>query len=215
MYNVTGDTKVVPRGAADRLFINTTGVGEIVGSAPAGPRALEVGDEIIVTGPIGRHGIAVMAAREGLEFEPPPQSDSAPLVDAVKGLQKASIQVRALRDATRGGLGAVLHEWAQASGKTLVVEERQLPVTAEVRGACELLGLDPIHVANEGTMVIAIPQNALQRALTELRSVPETANSVCIGRVEPRGFTAVMIERGAQQRIPLDEPLGAPLPRIC
>jgi hydrogenase expression/formation protein HypE len=212
---VTGDTKVVPRGAADKLFINTTGVGEIVGRPPAGPHTLEVGDQIIVTGPIGRHGIAVMAAREGLEFDPPPQSDSAPLVAAVKALQQADISVRALRDATRGGLGAVLHEWAEASVNTLVVEDRRLPVTPEVRGACELLGLDPIHVANEGTMVVAVPQGETIAALDVLNQVAETAQAVCIGRVEPRGLAAVLVERGALQKIPLDEPVGAPLPRIC
>jgi hydrogenase expression/formation protein HypE len=212
---VTGDTKVVPRGAADKLFINTTGVGEIVGRAPAGPCALEVGDAIIVTGPIGSHGIAVMAAREGLEFDPPPQSDSAPLVDAVNALQHASVPVRALRDATRGGLGAVLHEWAEASGKSLVIEERRLPVTSEVRGACELLGLDPIHVANEGTMVIAVPQEDASEAINVLSQIAETAQAVRIGRVEIRGLAAVVMERGAHQKVPLDEPVGAPLPRIC
>jgi hydrogenase expression/formation protein HypE len=212
---VTGDTKVVPRGAADKLFINTTGIGEIIGRPPDGPRALEVGDELIVTGPIGRHGIAVMIAREGLELEPIPKSDSAPLIDAVTALQKAAIPVRALRDATRGGLGAVLHEWAEASGKTLAVDERRLAVTPEVRGACELLGLDPIHVANEGTMVIAVPLSDTEKALGVLRSIPETAGSYRIGRVEPPGLAAVVVERGAHQRVPLDEPVGAPLPRIC
>jgi hydrogenase expression/formation protein HypE len=212
---VTGDTKVVPRGAADKLFINTTGIGEIVGRAPFGPHALQVGDEIIVTGPIGRHGIAVMIAREGLDFDPPPQSDSAPLVDAVNALRKANIQVRALRDATRGGLGAVLHEWAESSGKTLAIEERRRPVTPEVRGACELLGLDPIHVANEGTMLVAVSPGATKEAIAVLSNVAETARAVQIGRVESRGLAAVLVKRGAQQLIPLDEPVGAPLPRIC
>jgi hydrogenase expression/formation protein HypE len=212
---VTGDTKVVPRGAADRLFINTTGIGEVVAAAPVGPHAIEVGDELIVTGPIGRHGIAVMAAREGLEFDPLPQSDSAPLVDAVAALQQLAVPIRALRDATRGGLGAVLHEWAEASHKTLAIDERLLPVLPEVRGVCELLGLDPIHVANEGAMVVAVPQGHTSHALNVLRQVPETAQSVWIGRVEPRGLAAVVIERGTGQRVPLDEPIGAPLPRIC
>ena len=139
---VAGDTKVVPRGAADQLFINTTGIGEIVATPPAGPHALEVGDELIVTGPIGRHGMAVMAAREGIDFDPPPRSDSAPLVDAVVAASAGrGSRCAALRDATRGGLGAVLHEWAEACGKTLAIEERLLPVLPEVRGACELLGL--------------------------------------------------------------------------
>jgi hydrogenase expression/formation protein HypE len=212
---VAGDTKVVPRGAADRLFINTTGIGEVAAVVPDGPHALEVGDELIVTGPIGRHGIAVMAAREGLEFDPPPQSDSAPLVDAVTALQQEAIPLRALRDATRGGVGAVLHEWAEASGKTLIIEERLLPVMPDVRGACELLGFDPIHVANEGTMVVAVPRGRAQRAIEVLRGVPETTGAVLIGHVGPRGLAAVLVERIAGQKIPLDEPIGAPLPRIC
>jgi hydrogenase expression/formation protein HypE len=212
---VAGDTKVVPRGAADQLFINTTGIGEVVTAPPAGPQALEVGDELIVTGSIGRHGMAVMTARESLEFDPPPTSDSAPLVAAVAALQRAEIPIRAMRDATRGGLGAVFHEWAEASGKTLSIEERLLPVTPEVRGVCELLGLDPVHIANEGTMVVAVPAKDVDAAIRVLTSVPETADSVRVGRVEARGLTAVVMTRGARQRVPLDEPFGAPLPRIC
>jgi hydrogenase expression/formation protein HypE len=212
---VTGDTKVVPRGAADKLFINTTGVGEIVGYAPVGPHSLQMGDEIIVTGPIGRHGIAVMVAREGLDFDPPPLSDCAPLVEAVDALRQANVPVRALRDATRGGVGAVLHEWAEASGKTLAIQERRLPVTPDVRGACELLGLDPIHVANEGTMLAAVPPGVANDAVAVLSSIAETKHAVQIGRVESRRIAPVVVERGAKQMIPLDEPVGAPLPRIC
>jgi hydrogenase expression/formation protein HypE len=212
---VTGDTKVVPRGAVDKLFINTTGIGEIIAAPISGPEALEVGDELIVTGPIGRHGIAVMAAREGFDFDPPPISDSAPLAEAVAQLIRADVPVRAMRDATRGGVGAVLHEWAGASGKTLAVEECALPVTPEVRGACELLGLDPIHVANEGTMVVAVPADRAENVLDVLRNIPETAQAVRIGRVQSRGIAAVIVMRGAQRSIPLDEPVGAPLPRIC
>jgi hydrogenase expression/formation protein HypE len=212
---VAGDTKVVPRGAADQIFINTTGVGEFVAAPRAGPHAIEVGDELIITGPIARHGIAVMAAREGLAFDPPPQSDSAPLVDAVAALQQAAIPLRAMRDATRGGVGAVLHEWAEASGLTLSIEDSLIPVTPDVRGVCELLGLDPIHVANEGTMVIAAPSGETDRALDVLHCVAETTRAVRVGRVVPRGVAAVVVERGTGRRIPLDEPIGAPLPRIC
>lgn len=212
---VAGDTKVVPRGATDRMFINTSGIGEILAAPPPGPQTLEVGDELIVSGPIGRHGIAVMAVREGLDFDPPPQSDSAPLVAAVDALRAAGIPVRAMRDATRGGVGAVLYEWADAAGVTLAIEDRLLPVDPHVRGACELLGLDPIHVANEGTMVVAARRGDSDRVLSALAHVPETAQSVRIGRVEHRGVAPVVIERGAGQRVPLDEPLGAPLPRIC
>jgi hydrogenase expression/formation protein HypE len=212
---VTGDTKVVPRGAADGLFLNTTGVGEILPPPLPGPTELEAGDVLIVSGPIGCHGMAVMAGREGLEFDPPPTSDSAPLADATAALRDAAVPVRAMRDATRGGLGAVLHEWAEASGLTLSVDEPRLPVTPAVRGVCEVLGLDPIHVANEGTMVVAVPPDAAGAAVDILRSVPETAGAVQIGVVEARGPAAVVVRRALGQAVPLDEPLGSPLPRIC
>jgi hydrogenase expression/formation protein HypE len=212
---VAGDTKVVPRGAADKLFINTTGIGEIVDALPPGPTALEIGDELIVTGPIGQHGMAVMVAREALAFDPSPTSDSAPLIDAVAALRLANVPVRALRDATRGGVAAVLHEWAEANRNTLAINEDRLPVTDEVRGACELLGLDPIHVANEGTMVVAVPQSHVSQALEALHQVDESSRAVSIGRVEARGLAPVVIQRMTGSRIPLDEPVGAPLPRIC
>jgi hydrogenase expression/formation protein HypE len=212
---VTGDTKVVPRGAADQLFINTTGVGEFISPPPLGPTSIDLNDELIVTGPIGRHGIAVLTARESIDFDPPPTSDSAPLVEAVAALQKGNVPIRAMRDATRGGVGAVLHEWAEASRKSFVIDENLLPLLPEIRGACELLGLDPIHVANEGTMVIAVPPASTERALDVLRQIPETAQSVRFGRTESRGLAGVVVKRGTGQRIPLDEPTGAPLPRIC
>lgn len=212
---VAGDTKVVPRGAADKLFINTSGIGEIVDAPPSGPQALAVGDVLIVSGPIGRHGIAVMVARESLDFDPPPTSDSAPLVGAVAALRRAKVPVRAMRDATRGGLGAVLREWAEVGNRTLLIREHLLPVTDEVRGACELLGLDPVHVANEGTMVIAVPQAAAVAAIEALRRVPESSLAAAVGRVEECGLAPVVVERATGRVVPLDEPVGAPLPRIC
>ena len=212
---VAGDTKVVPRGAADRLFINTTGIGEKVSPSPLGPATLQPGDEILVTGPIGRHGMAVMASREGLEFESPPTSDSAPLIDAVEKLRQAGIPLRAMRDATRGGLAAVLHEWAEASQTTLLIEEELLPVTPEVRGLCEVLGIDAVHVANEGTMVVAVPAGSVGEALDALRSVAETAHATRIGEVCSHSPAAVVVRRALGRLVPLDEPLGAPLPRIC
>jgi hydrogenase expression/formation protein HypE len=211
----TGDTKVVPRGAADKIFINSSGIGEFTNRPVPGPQSLEVGDALIVTGPVGCHGMAVMAARESIDFEPAPRSDSAPLIDAVIALQQAQIPARAMRDATRGGLGAVLHEWSHASGKTLAIQERLVPVLPEVRGACELLGLDPIHVANEGTMLVAVPRDCVDRAIDVLRNVRETSASVCIGSVQDRGLAGVVVARGMGTQIPLDEPAGAPLPRIC
>lgn len=212
---VTGDTKVVPRGAADGLFLNTTGVGVLVEAVPPGPSALQTGDVLIVSGPIGRHGIAVMCAREELGFTPPPTSDCAPLFGAVEALRRAEVPVRAMRDATRGGLAAVLHEWAADCGQTLWIEESALPVSDDVRGACELLGLDPIHIANEGTMVVAIPRESADTAIAALRTVPVSAGAALIGEVTQRTVAPVVVERGLGRLLPLDEPAGAPLPRIC
>jgi hydrogenase expression/formation protein HypE len=213
---VAGDTKVVPRGAADGLLINTAGIGPLVDPVPPGPAALCEGDALIASGPIGRHGVAVLAAREDFGFTPPPTSDSAPLVEAVAALRRAcGADIRAMRDATRGGLGAVLHEWAAASGRTLTIEERQTPVSAEVRGACELLGLDPVHMANEGTMLVAVAPDACAAALAALHTVSGSAAAVRIGAVVPRAGAPVTVRRTLGPEQPLDEPLGAPLPRIC
>jgi hydrogenase expression/formation protein HypE len=212
---VTGDTKVVPRGAADGMFLTTTGIGERVEPAPPGPSALQPGDELLVSGPIGQHGIAVLACREGLGFDPPPESDAAPLADAVEALRRAGVPVRALRDATRGGLAAVLHEWAEACGHTMLIREQALPVTPEVRGACELLGLDPVYIAGEGVMVVAVPPGHSEAALAALHGVRETVAAVRIGTVRARTVVPVLIERASGREMPLDEPLAAHLPRIC
>ena len=213
---VAGDTKVVPCGAADGLFINTAGVGRLVEPLPPGPTALCEGDALIVTGPIGRHGIAVLSAREELGFEPQPQSDSAPLWTAVDQLRvQLGTRLRALRDATRGGVAAVLHEWAEASNLTLSINEDTVPVSSDTRGVCELLGLDPLHVANEGTMVVAVEPAATDDALAALRSLPETASAAHIGTVDMRGLAPVTIRRSLGSDQPLDDPSGAPLPRIC
>ncbi len=213
---VAGDTKVVLRGVVDGLFINTAGVGELVEPTPPGPACLQVGDELLVSGPIGRHGIAVLTAREELALEPPPESDSAPLVIPAAALRsQLGGRVRAMRDATRGGVAAVLHEWAEASELTMAIEEQCLPVSPEVRGACELLGLDPLHVANEGTMVVAVEQGAGKAALSAMQATPQTSAAAVFDSVVPRGFANVTIRRTLGPEQPLDEPLGAPFPRIC
>lgn len=213
---VAGDTKVVPRGAADGLFLNTTGVGELIDPLPTGPQTICEGDAILVTGPIGQHGIAVLCAREELGFDPPPESDSAPLIEAVAALRTAiGADVRAIRDATRGGVAAVLHEWAGDCGLTMSLVEQDVPVSPVVHGACELLGLDPLHVANEGTMVCAVAPHAVQHALDALRTIPMTANTVCIGGVTARKVAAVTIRRTLGSEQAVDDPMGAPLPRIC
>jgi hydrogenase expression/formation protein HypE len=212
---VTGDTKVVPRGAADQLFVTTTGLGEKLTPPLVGPSHLSVGDVLLVTGPIGRHGMAVLAAREPLGIEPSPRSDCASLWPAVESLWARRVTPRALRDATRGGVAAVLHEWAEACGHALIVDESAIPITPEVRGLSELLGIDPLHVANEGTMVVAVAEDQVELALQALRAVDVSQHTVVIGRVERRVVSPVMVRRALGRPQPLDEPLGAPLPRIC
>ncbi len=213
---VAGDTKVVPRGAADGLFLNTAGVGEFILPIPSGPATLQVDDELIISGPIGRHGIAILAAREELALEPLPLSDCGSLIRPVERLRdELGKQIRCVRDATRGGVAAVLHEWAEACGLTLNIDERRIPVSPDVRGVCELLGLDPLHMANEGTMVIAVKQGAGTAAISVLQSLSETANARLIGSLTPRGIAPVTVRRTLGPEQPLDDPLGSPLPRIC
>lgn len=213
---VAGDTKVVPRGAADGLFINTAGVGRMMANAPIGPSSIEPCDLLIVSGPIGRHGIAVLSARENLGFTPCPQSDSAPVHRASAALQSAlGVDLRAMRDATRGGVSAVLHEWAEACGSTMKLDESKIPVTPEVRGACELLGLDPLYVANEGTFMAAVSARSAQQAIDVLHSIPQTASAAIIGQVIESRISPVVIERLLGRLLAVDEPAGAPMPRIC
>ena len=212
---VTGDTKVVPRGAADGVFINTAGIGSVNDDAPVGPQALELGDEILVTGPIGRHGLAVMVSRNELQFDPVPASDCASLASPCQALLQSKARVVAMRDATRGGVAAVLHEWAHDCGLTLSIDESQVPVTVDVRAACEVLGLDPINAANEGTMLVAVRRGHAATAVAALQAFEQTAGAVRIGEVGARDIAPVTITRALGRQTPLDEPLGAPLPRIC
>jgi hydrogenase expression/formation protein HypE len=212
---VTGDTKVVPRGVVDQLFINTTGIGLQIPLVLTGLETLQPGDVIIVSGPIGQHGMAVLAARDGFESDPPLQSDSASLLESVRALLDDQTPLRAMRDATRGGVAAVLHEWAEATGLTLVVDETRVPISSGVRALGELLGLDPLHVACEGTMVLAVPGPEAARACQVLSQCPTTRSAVAIGEVRARRHSPVLVRRGLGQEVPLEDPLGAPLPRIC
>ncbi len=215
VHVVTGDTKVVPRGAADGLFLNTSGIGRLLEPAPPGPEALRPDDELIVSGPVGRHGIAILAAREQLGLTPPPETDCACLRGPMQALRDAAVPVRAMRDATRGGVTAVLHEWAAACGLTLTIDEAAVPLTPDVRGASELLGLDPLHVANEGTMLVAVPAGSGEAAVEALRRSPVSAAADVIGRVAEKKIAPVTIVRSLGRELPLDEPSGVLLPRIC
>lgn len=211
---VTGDTKVVERGAGDGVYIVTTGVGELVGTALIGPERVRVGDAIIVSGPVGDHGVAIMAAREQLEFESPLHSDAGPVHAAVLALLDAGIDVHCLRDPTRGGLASVLAEIAESSGLGMLVREPAIPVRDRVADACELLGLDPLYVACEGRFVAFVPACETARALELIRAHACTEASV-IGEVcEAPVRTVVLETRTGSQRV-LDLLSGEQLPRIC
>jgi hydrogenase expression/formation protein HypE len=212
---VTGDTKVVPKGMADGLYIKTAAIGLLRPPVPVGSAALSIGDELVISGPIARHGIAVLAAREQLGISPEPTSDCGALLPGVDILRQHHIPVRAIRDATRGGVSAVLHEWARDCRLSLSIDEHRVPVADETRGVCELLGLDPLHVANEGTMVIAVPSGAGAATVAALRELAQHRDAALCGVVEAKHLAPVVVQRGLRRAIPLDEPQGAPLPRIC
>jgi hydrogenase expression/formation protein HypE len=212
---VTGDTKVVPRGAADALFVNTTGVGRMRPGVDVGPHRVRPGDRVLVSGTLGDHGIAIFSVREGLDLEPILQSDTAPLHDMIGSLFKCGIDVHFLRDPTRGGVSAVLHEVGEATGLSVILDELAVPLSEPVRGACELLGLDPLYVANEGKLLlIAAPADA-ERALATLRQHPFGAQAALIGEVSPLTPAQVFVRSPLGTLRVLDEPAGAPLPRIC
>lgn len=212
---VTGDTKVVPRGAVDGLFLTTSGIGEVLDPTPVGPGSLQAGDLIVCSGPVGRHGIAVLSARNDFGFTPAPMSDCAPLCRPLNALQEAGIAAVTMRDATRGGLTSVLHEWAEASGLTMRFHETRVRIDSDVRAVCELLGLEPWHLANEGTCLAAFRPENVECALTIFRRHEQTSEACVIGEVVGKQIVPVVITRASGREMPLDEPAGAPLPRIC
>ena len=212
---VTGDTKVVDRGKGDGVFINTAGVGLVEHRLTIAPASVREGDVVLLSGDIGRHGIAIMAMREGLEFESAIESDCAPLNAAVRALIEGGIEVHCLRDLTRGGLGTTLIEIAEATGLGINIEETKIPVRDDVAGACEVLGFDPLYLANEGRMIAFVPAAETERALELLRGSPNTGGAVEIGRVVAgRGGLVTMKSRIGTTRI-LDMLSGEQLPRIC
>ena len=212
---VTGDTKVVDRGKADGLYISTAGIGRIVAPTPIGPASVRSGDAVILSGDVGRHGIAVMAAREGLGFETAIESDCAPLAAPVLALFEAGIAVHCLRDLTRGGLASAAVEIAETAGCAIALDEAAIPVRDEVSAACELLGLDPLHVANEGRFIAFLAPEDLHRALTILHRHDVAAAAGVIGEVRdaPRCQVSCRGPFGVDRAI--DMLSGEQLPRIC
>ena len=213
---VTGDTKVVDRGKGDGIFINTAGVGIIEHSLTIAPTAVQPGDAILLNGDLGRHGIAVMASREGLEFETPIVSDTAPLATVVRKLLQAGIQVHCLRDATRGGLTSVLNEIATAAQVTCLIDEDSIPVQAAVQGACEILGLDPLYIANEGRFIAFVPAAEAERAIAVIQAEQGNGSIACtIGRVVQQKIAPVILKNKIGAERILDMLSGEQLPRIC
>jgi len=212
---VTGDTKVVGRGSGDKVFINTAGIGLLAPGVELSSQRVRPGDTVLLSGTIGDHGVAILSKREGLEFEGQIESDTAPLHDLALSLIDAFPDIHAMRDPTRGGLAAVLVEIATRRGVGMAVDETAIPVRDTVRGACEILGLDPLLVANEGKLVAFVPPEGAESVLEAMRRHPLGRDAARIGHVTDRhpGFVILRTPIGGE-RI-LDLPFGEALPRIC
>jgi hydrogenase expression/formation protein HypE len=210
---VTGDTKVMGRGELDGIVLNTTGIGLTERVVP--DSGLQPGDRILVTGTMGDHGFAIMALRKGLELEGDLRSDVAPLNDLVaRALGAGGSAVTAMKDPTRGGLSSALHEMADKSGVGIVLDERAVPVSPVVGAAADLLGIDPLHIANEGKAVLGVRPEAAERVLAALRAHPLGENAAIVGTCIAEHAGAVILDTGFGRRL-LSEPEGEPLPRIC
>jgi len=212
---VTGDTKVVGRGAADRLFVNTAGIGIVPDGVSLGADRAIPGDVVLLSGPIGLHGVAIMSVREGLEFEVEIASDTQPLHRLASAVLAVAPDAHVLRDPTRGGLASAVNEIAAASGVGIELDEDAIPVPGPVRAACEMLGLDPLHVANEGKCLAILPAARAGAALAAMRALPEGDGAAVVGRVvgDHPGMVTVRTIVGSERIV--DMLVGEQLPRIC
>ena len=211
----TGDTKVVDKGHGDGVYINTSGIGVVPDGVQIGPTRARPGDVVIVSGEIGVHGMAVMSVREGLQFDSLIESDTAPLNGLVAEMLALSHDIHVLRDPTRGGLASTLNEIAKASRVGIVIEETRLPVPAPVRAACEMLGMDPIYVANEGKLVAIVPPALAEPMLARMRAHALGQKATIIGRITDQhaGVVAARTALGTTRVVPMQ--IGEQLPRIC
>jgi hydrogenase expression/formation protein HypE len=212
---VTGDTKVVDRGKGDGVFITTSGVGLVPEGRSLSIRAARPGDRVLVSGTLGDHGVAIMSVREGIEFETVLESDSAPLTDLVRVMLEACPGIRCLRDPTRGGLSSALNELADASGVGVVLTEAAIPLRPEVRAACEMLGLDPLYVANEGKLIAVVPPADADRVLAAMRGHPLGRDAAVIGEIvdDHPGMVVMRSLVGGERVVTMLA--GEQLPRIC
>jgi hydrogenase expression/formation protein HypE len=212
---VTGDTKVVHRGACDKLFLTTSGIGVIRRGVELGAQLVQPGDVVIVNGLLGDHGAAILAARGDLALDGPIASDCASLHGLVEMLLKACPGTRFMRDATRGGVATVLNEIAEAAGVEIVVDEKILPIREAVKGFCEILGLDPLYLANEGKLVAVLPASDADAAVAALRAHPLGAEACVIGRIAHGGEPRVLMRTVLGGTRIVDMLVGDQLPRIC
>lgn len=212
---ITGDTKVVDKGKGDGIYINTAGVGVIEHNLMIHPKSILPGDALILSGDIGRHGIAIMAAREGMGFENQIESDCAAVSNVVQNLIDAKIEIHCMRDLTRGGLATALIEIAQTSRLSINIEELEIPIREDVKGACEILGLDPFYVANEGRFVTFVKAEHAKQALEILRNDPQGSQARIIGTVEEFPQETVILKTKIGTSRILDMLSGEQLPRIC
>ncbi|MEZ4731064.1 MAG: hydrogenase expression/formation protein HypE [Caldilineaceae bacterium] len=212
---VTGDTKVVDKGHGDGVFINTSGFGLIPEGVQIAPHQAQPGDVVMLSGEIGVHGIAIMSVREGLEFGAVIESDSAPLNGLVAAMLDVTKEIHVLRDPTRGGVASSLNEIAKASKVGIAYDERKLPVPEVVRSACDILGMDPIYVANEGKLIAIVPQAVAEPLLARMRQHPLGAHATIIGQVTEQHPGVVVARTGIGGTRVVDMQIGEQLPRIC
>jgi hydrogenase expression/formation protein HypE len=212
---VAGDTKVVERGKCDGCFITTAGIGLVPEGRELSPRAIRAGDAVLISGHTGTHGVAVMAGRNGLSFEPPIVSDTAALNGLAAAMFASGAAIRAMRDPTRGGLATTLKEFALESGRRILVREADIPVLPGVRGACDLLGLDPLYVANEGILIAVAATEDAGRLLEAMRAHPFGRDASVIGEVRAEEDAKVLLQTAAAGTRILDMLPGEQLPRIC
>jgi hydrogenase expression/formation protein HypE len=212
---VTGDTKVVGKGGADKIFINTAGVGMVPDGVNISAANARPGDKVIISGNIGDHGIAVMSQREGLKFTTPIPSDCAPLNGLVAAMLAITNDIHCMRDPTRGGLAVTLNDFAEKSGVGIVIEEQKLPIAKAVLGACDLLGLDPLHIANEGKLVAIVPPEKAEAVLKAMKQHKYGQDAAIIGEVTKDHPARVVMKTSLGASRIIDMPVGELLPRIC
>jgi len=212
---VTGDTKVVPKGKADKIFINTSGIGVIPRNVSVTGSNARPGDKVIVSGTIADHGITILSSREGLKFDSDIQTDSAPLNKMVQSLISSDCDVHVLRDPTRGGLGTTLNEIAVQSDVGITIDELTLPVKGAVQGTCELLGFDPLYIANEGKLITFVPEDKAQKALDIIKADEFGKDAVIIGEVTSENPGKVHLQTAIGGLRLVDMLVGEQLPRIC